>query len=166
MVVNGTGTHSISNQINAGNYVQNGGTMTFSGSGNNNITTMTTVNDGTLILNKSGYAVSDLTIGNGTNAATVRLDAHNQIQDWKRVVINEGSTLNLNNKDDAFAYLEMTGATLSTGSGTFTLQQGGTNAVQTYASANSSTISGKMHLGGYKPSFNVADGRSEGHRPR
>jgi len=158
IIVNGTGNHTFSTTIGASDYTQNGsGTVTFSGSGNNNFNGVATVNNGTLVLDKSGYAVSELVIGDSVNAATVRLDRGNQIKDYNSVLINSGSTLNLNGNNDSIGTLEMTEGTVNTGSGRLGLQTG-SNGIVTNAGAVASTINGNLRLENYRPDIVVADG--------
>jgi autotransporter-associated beta strand protein len=135
------------------------GTLTYSGSSANVFSGTTTVNQGTLVLNKTAGAsaiAGDLIINNG---GTVRLDASNQIVDsGANIRVNQGGTLNLNNQSDAIYSLTLTGGTVSTGTGTLTLANTGSGALTTNAASASATISGRLALDAYSHAFAIADG--------
>lgn len=79
------------------------GTQTLGGSTSNTFTGLTTVNAGTLVLAKTGGALAipgSLTIGAASSASqgasTVRLEGHEQISSSGTLIMNAGSTLDLN----------------------------------------------------------------------
>ncbi len=133
------------------------GTVTLSGSESNSNSGLTTVNNGTLVLAKNAGVNAiggDLTIG----AATVRLDASDQIANHRTVTISNASgVFNLNGNSDAISGLNLTGGTVTTGTGTLTLSTSG-GGVTTNASSSSATISGNLGLAAYSTTFNVAEG--------
>ncbi|MGC3968967.1 MAG: autotransporter-associated beta strand repeat-containing protein [Pirellulales bacterium] len=124
-------------------------TQTLSGTTANTFTGLTTVNTGTLVLNKTGVLAlgGSLTIGaaGGANGlATVRLDKSNQIVTTATLILNSGATLNLNASNQTIGtFNAMTGATIS-GSGTLTL--GGGTA--TLTALGNSVISAGVLFGG------------------
>lgn len=78
-------------------------TLTLGGGSSNTFTGLTTVNAGTLILAKTGGAIAipgSLTVGVGASSsqgpATVRLMANEQIASTATLILNGGSTLDLN----------------------------------------------------------------------
>ncbi len=121
------------------------GTLRLSGASANTYIGDTYVHEGTLALAKSAGTAAIpgyLHIGDGTCAATVRLDASDQITDVAVVTVLDGSLLDLNGRDEAFRGLEMTAASVTTGAGTLTL--GAT--LDAAPSATTSTISGNLNL--------------------
>jgi len=135
------------------------GSLTLSGTANNSFTGTTTVNEGTILLNKTAGqdAISGaLVIGDdsgGANADVVRLSAANQLPDNTAVTINTSGLLDLNGNSDKVGTLDMTAGSVTTGAGTLTL--GGT--VTGNGNANSATISGNLNLGGDR-TFTIANG--------
>jgi len=157
LTIDGSFNTTISGQITSGggSLTKNGsGTLTLSGSTANNYGGTTTVNGGTLILSKiGGNAIAGpLVIGDGVGTDTVFLNNSNQINN-KAVTINSSGVLDLNSNSDAIGTLTMTGGSVMTETGTFTL--GGD--VTTNANPTSATISGNFNLGGNR-TFTVADG--------
>jgi len=157
LTIDGSFNTTISGQITSGggSLTKNGtGTLTLSGSTANNYGGTTTVNGGTLILAKtSGNAIpGTLVIGDGVGTDTVLLNGSNQINN-KAVTINSSGVLDLNTNSDAIGTLTMTGGSVMTETGTFTL--GGN--VTTNAFSSSATISGNFNLGANR-TFTVADG--------
>jgi len=157
LTIDGSFNTTISGQITSGggSLTKNGtGTLTLSGSTANNYGGTTSVNGGTLILSKlGGNAIAGpLVIGDGVGTDTVFLNNSNQINN-KAVTINSSGVLDLNTNSDAIGTLTMTGGSVMTETGTFTL--GGD--VTTNAFTASATISGNFNLGANR-TFTVADG--------
>ena len=159
LTINGAGNVSTSGLISGGGgLTMNGsGTLTLSGSNSNTFTGLTTVNDGTLQLNmtvgKNAYA-GTLTVGDGSGAASsavTRLLASNQMP-ATTVSVNSDGLLDLNTFSESIGALNMTGGSVTTGTGTLTL--GGD--VTGNASSSSATISGNLALGASRI-FNIAD---------
>ncbi|HEY1190221.1 MAG TPA: autotransporter-associated beta strand repeat-containing protein, partial [Gemmata sp.] len=155
VVVSSGGTLDLSGAISgaSGLTVSGGGTLQLSGSGSNTYTGATVLATGTLVLDKTAATAvpGDLSIGTGS---TVQLTQSDQIADGSNITEASGATLNLNNFSDTIGTLDLTGATVATGSGTLTL--GGN--VTTNASSTTSFISGNLDLGGATRTFTVADG--------
>lgn len=126
----------------------------------------TTINSGTLLIDTDPNSLfnnqtirGNLTIGNGTTAATVQF-AHdsldNRIADTSSITINQGSTFDLNSNFDTVGALNLTGATVTLGA-EGTLQLTGDVTVN----AGTSTISGyqfSMTTDNSTRNFNVANG--------
>jgi len=164
VTVANTGATTFSGVISGG--VGNGftkagsGTLTFSGAGANTYSGVTTVNDGTLVLNKSAGVnaiAGNLTIGDGVgaaNSAIVQLSAANQIINTSAVTISTDGKLDLNNNSNTIGSLTTTGGNVTTGTGTLTL--GGN--VTGNASSQIATISGNLALGAATRTFTIASG--------
>ncbi|MDP1587293.1 MAG: autotransporter-associated beta strand repeat-containing protein, partial [Prosthecobacter sp.] len=125
------------------------GTLTLSGSSSNAYTGLTTVSAGTLVLAKTGGALAvggGLTIGNAAAStvgrATVRLDGNDQIISTAALIMNGGSTLNLNGfSQTVLTFSSAFGATI-TGPGTLAVAT--TSGTMTFTGASS--ISGNLQL--------------------
>jgi autotransporter-associated beta strand protein len=129
----------------------------FGGTTDNTYTGTTTVNGGTLVLDKAAgtNAISgNLVIGDGTGADTARLNASNQIINTSSITINSSGIFNLNNFSETISSLFMSAGSVSTGTGTLTL--GGNLTGRTNAA--SATITGNLNLGGATRTFDIADG--------
>ncbi len=165
-VDNGTATNDldVSASVQNGSLTKNGlGTMRFTGTAGNTYSGTTTVNAGTLALNKtSANAIAGpLVIGDGAGGPgsdVVRLDQDSQIQGLHAVVINESGLLALNNHDQNLLIgITLTGGNVSTGTGT--LSVGG--LVTSSISGQTATISGNLDAGALfngDLQFDVADG--------
>lgn len=137
------------------------GTLTYSGAAANTYTGVTTVNGGTLVLNKTAgvnAVAGNLVIGDGAGTDTVRLDAGNQIVDTASVTLNEGGVLNLNGQTESVAGLNSaaSGSQVQLGTGTLGL---GNSTANSYAGTltGSGTFNkagvGRLTLSGSSGSF-------------
>lgn len=129
-----------------------------SGATANVYTGTTTVNEGTLLLNKPAGTTAvrgPLVIGDGIGTDVVKLAAGNQIVDAVNVTIN-GGVFNLNNQSETITALTMTAGAVNTGSGSLNLL----GDVTTNVSSASATINGNLSLATFLRifSFTVADG--------
>jgi len=142
------------------------GLLTFSGPQDNTFTGTVTINGGMLAMNKretisivplvqvSRIAVpGNLAVGNGANAATVRLNFDDQIANTSTVTVAESSTLEFNGNHDAFNNLVLRGGAVTMGVGTLILN----GDIASQASDTASTISGQIMLNSAS-TFTVADG--------
>ena len=134
------------------------GVLAFGGSSANTYGGTAWINQGTLVLAKSaGTAVpNDLVIGDGTNAATARLDAAGQLCSACDVTVRESSLLNLNGYSATIGGLTLSSGTAASGAGTLTLSG---NVAGT--GNQSATISGNLNLGGVTREVNVANGTAD-----
>ncbi|MGI8602276.1 MAG: autotransporter-associated beta strand repeat-containing protein [Verrucomicrobiales bacterium] len=92
------------------------GVLALGGAGANAYTGPTVVNNGTMVLRKPAATVAvpnALTIGNGTNPATVALLNSNQIADTSAVTINANAVLNLDYGNASERVGSITGAATS-----------------------------------------------------
>lgn len=134
-ITNGTG----------GMLIDSTGTITFQGTSDNTYTGATTVNSGTLVLGKTGYAVAiagNLVIGDGTGAAssaTVRLNAADQIADTASVAIKSDGLFNLNGQAETIGALSGSGLIDNTS---------GTATTLTFGDTTSTTFSGVIRDSG------------------
>ena len=115
----------------SGGLTKNGnGTLALSGTSANTFTGTTTVNTGTLSLNKTAglNAIGGaLTIGNGSATDTVKLLAANQIPDTTDVSIATGGVFDLNARLETIDALTGTGSVTSSVAGAVTLTIGANN---------------------------------------
>ena len=101
------------------------------------------MNEGLARLQKTAGIVAlpgPVWVGDGVGTDELRLINANQIADTATVAVFKGATFNLNNLSETIAALEMTEGTVSTGTGTLTLD----GTLKTFASANTATITGKL----------------------
>jgi autotransporter-associated beta strand protein len=128
--------------------VNDTGTTTLGGA-SDTYTGATNVLGGTLVLNNSsGNAVAgSLTVG----AATVQWGGSNQVADTAAVTVKTSGLLNLANNSDTIGALNLSGASVTTGTGTLTL--GGNVLV-----SGDSSISGNLGLGAAARTFTVNSG--------
>lgn len=133
------------------------GTAEFTGANANAYTGSTTVQAGTLLLNKPDDVASipgELIVGDGAGTDEVRLNASGQIANSSSVTVTGSSaTLNLNGSSDTIGSLTMTAGTVSTGTGTLTL--GGN--ITTIAAPTTAVISGNLDLGGATRTITVGN---------
>jgi autotransporter-associated beta strand protein len=125
----------------------------------NTYTGTTTVLRGVLDLsNTSGNSLAgDLTIGGGASSASVWVQYADQlVATAKLTLLNRYAAVYFTSGSvtQTIADLEMTGGTLSIGSGTLTV----TGGVTTNAYTQAATISGNLNLGGDACTFTVANG--------
>ena len=136
-----------------------GGTFVFSGGSGNTYAGATTLVAGTLELSKTVQIAipAALIIGNGVSAALVQETLSDQIYNSATVTVNNSGTLDLNNHNDAFFGIVMTGGTVQSGTGILTLY----GNVMTNASSTTAVISGNLALSnanGPTQTFAVASG--------
>jgi autotransporter-associated beta strand protein len=139
------------------------GTLSYSGSADNNYSGNTTVNEGLLQLNKSanwaiGYGtliVGDGVGGDGVDIVRYTGASTSQIDDLADIVVNSSGLLDLNGHSDGVGNITLNGGDITLGTATMTLDFG------TVAVNNSSSIingpSGAVSLGS-AITFNVASG--------
>jgi autotransporter-associated beta strand protein len=131
------------------------GTLSFGGGAANTYGGTTYVSQGTLALAKSaGTAVpNDLVIGDGVNAATVRLDGSGQLCSACDVTVKTSSQLNLNGFNSTIGSLTLTNGAVASGLGTLTL-----SGAVTSTGNQTTTVSGNLNLGGVQREMNIANG--------
>ena len=136
-----------------------GGTFVFSGGSGNTYAGATTLVAGTLELSKTvqNAIPAALIIGNGVSTALVQETLSDQIYNSATVTVNNSGTLDLNNHNDAFFGIVMTGGTIKSGTGLITIY----GNVMTNASSSTAVISGNLALSnanGPTQTFAVASG--------
>jgi autotransporter-associated beta strand protein len=157
-----------------GSLIKNGaGFLRLSGASPNTYAGETTVNDGTLELNKSANVLAvpgDLTINSG---GTARLILGDQIVDTSAVTVNTGGTLDLGGAIDTISLLSVIGGSVTLGNGGLTAgpvtMTGGSitsgtlvlhGNLGTSVASMPATISGTINLSGTH-NFAVADGGAD-----
>lgn len=132
------------------------GLVVFAGNDGNTYEGATVVAAGTLALSKSSGAAipGALTIGDGVNTATVRVDAASQFSAGTTVDVRAGGLLDLQGFDHAIANLTMSGGRASSGSGALTL---GGDLVYNGA-AETAVIEGRLSLDGAMRTIQVGNG--------
>ncbi|MFO0909074.1 MAG: autotransporter-associated beta strand repeat-containing protein [Isosphaeraceae bacterium] len=135
------------------------GTLQLGGDSANSYTGATTVNAGTLLLNKSaGVAVpGSLVIGDGvggTSSDVVRWLAGNQLASTSPVTVAASGLLDLANQSGSAGAIGLTGGNIATGTGTLTLN----GNLTSNASTALARVSGKLDLGATARTFSVAGG--------
>lgn len=121
----------------------------------NDYTGLTYVSRGVLELNcddPDAALGGIVSIGDGTNSATVRLMQSYELPDNALVFIYANGTLDLNNYSDDIGTVTLIGGAVTTGTGTLTLN----GDILSLASTSTATISGKLDLGGYTRTIYVA----------
>lgn len=125
-----------------GGVMKNGiGTLQYSGTGSNSYTGLTTISQGTLLLNKTAPFIGvqgNIKIDGGV----VQIGIANQISDSSNVTIDSG-TFNLNNLSETIGSLTFNGGVLNQGSGILSLAST-SNAL----SMRNTTVSGTINLVG------------------
>ena len=135
------------------------GTLTFNGLTTNTYTGATTVNAGTLVLDRSGSnraIPGNLVIGDGFGSDVVRLDAENQISEavGNTVTVNSSGVLNLNGFNETIQNLAFNGGSISNIN---TLIVNGAIASGA-TTAGLSITGGTLDFGGGNRTITVADG--------
>jgi autotransporter-associated beta strand protein len=190
--INGTATFVGPNDLNIycaimgpGGFVKRGSSTITFGSQNvaNTYAGTTTVEEGTLVLNKTlstpdSAIAGNLVIGDGIGglgADVVRLGSNNQIVSapGRTVTVNDSGFFDVNGKSEQVQDLIVNGGLVGGSSGTLTVQsltmQGGAVApgtgklvangnVSTNAAADPASITGRLELGGQVRTIAVADG--------
>lgn len=150
-----------------GNVIKNAaGLATFFGDKDNTYGGTTFVNAGTLALSQretvsvvpfkvvGRVAVpGNLVVGDGTNAAVVRLNFDEQIANEANVIVHQGASLRLFDFREAVTDLILRGGNVSMGDGLLVLNGG----IQSLASSTGSTVGGRILLN-HPATIEVADG--------
>ncbi len=145
------------------------GTTEFQGSASSQSGGTMTVNDGTLLFNKSASVIvlgGTLTIGDGIGAAesaVVRIPVGNtfsQLSSGNTLVMKADGLLELNQANNAVLWAQMTGGHITTTTGLLSIYNSGNNTITTAASANSALIEGRVAFPttSYYNTIDVADG--------
>src|SRR5438132_7182680 len=138
------------------------GTLVLGGVSANTYTGTTTVQDGTLVLNKPAgvNAVGgNVTVGNGIGVLlsdVLQLAASNQIPDTATITVQSDGFFDLFDNSEAIAALNITGGRVDSGGGTLTLQ--GTVTATSDAAGDAASILGNFALGTGAGNFVVTDG--------
>jgi len=161
--ITGSGSTSITGNVYGNAVLTKAGSGTLTFSGGNALQLQATIQEGLAVLDRSdedAFNSGSLTVGGGSNAATVRLvNNSNQINDNIYVSVLEHGTLDLNNLNEDIYRLYLTGGTVTTGTGTLTIPNSFSDPrIVTSASSTTSLISGKMELDPFRSEFQVADG--------
>jgi autotransporter-associated beta strand protein len=148
----GSGSVNFTNTLSgSGSFTEtNTGLVTFSGP-SNTYTGTTTVQKGTLVLaDRAGNAIAgSLVIG--PNAGVVRLGGNNQIAASASITVNSAALLDFNNHSNTIGNLTLTSGTVTTGTGTWTLNGSVTDS-------GASNITGNLALGSSNRTFTVNSG--------
>ena len=144
-LLNASGTNSYAGTISGSGVVTvNGGSLSLGGTGANIYTGVTTVNTGTLELNKSAGVTAiagNVTVGNGTGTGTLRLLASNQISDTSAITLHAAGTpaFDLNGFTETVGSVSSSNAAAVLQLGAGSLATGGDNASTTFAGVISGT---------------------------
>ena len=140
-----------------------GGTLEYTGFSANTYSGTTTVDDGTLILNRASglnAIAGNLVIGDNIGGGEfVQIGSNNQIASGSGVTVNAGATLDLSGNDDTINSLSLTGGTVTTGAGTLTIHSAG--GITTLASSQTATLSGHLAFDAANNFFTVAHGTTQ-----
>jgi autotransporter-associated beta strand protein len=141
------------------------GVLLLDGLTSNAYTGLTTVANGTLLLDKTGGALAiqgGLTVGTGAlppGSATARLEGSNEIANGQALVVNSDGVFDLNGNTQGFASLAMTGGSVElTGAASQLTVTGGVTATSdgaTPANPASVTGAGTLTLGANAPIVTV-----------
>jgi len=147
------------------------GTTEFKGSYGSQSGGTMTVNEGTLLFNKSASVNvlgGTLTIGDGIGAAesaVVRIPLGNTYSHLNSaannaLVMNTDSLLELNEANNSVLHPQMTGGRVLTTSGLLTIVNSGNNSISTVGAASSAVLEGRVALssGGLNHYITVTDG--------
>jgi len=121
--------------------------VTYTGSNANTYTSTTTLDSGSLTLDKTAGVNAIGTGGLVINANTVTLNASNQIDDAAAVTLNNSGTLDLGNNDETIAQLDSASSTTTVVLGTGNITVGAPSVIN-------SNYAGQI-TGGASSSFNV-----------
>ncbi|HEX3658961.1 MAG TPA: autotransporter-associated beta strand repeat-containing protein [Pirellulales bacterium] len=159
---------NIGGTVSGGMTLIGGGTLEYGGTGAiNNSTGTTTVDAGTLLLDKATVNAinSTLVIGNNVPGTTALVQyvpgaGPDQIANAAAVTININGTLDLNGINDTINSLTMDGGSVisSVAGGTLEINPAGGAALITYNAGTQDTISANLDLGGLLRTIAVADG--------
>lgn len=131
-----------------------GGTLLLGGTTANSYTGTTSVQAGNLTLGKPSSIIAiagSLTVGNGTSAALVKLNAAEQIVDNSAVTVNSSSTFDLGSTAETIGALTLGGATVTTGAGVLALN----GDLSTSQATTTATISGSLVLNAAAPTVHI-----------
>jgi autotransporter-associated beta strand protein len=143
------------------------GTLIFLGSSANTYSGTTTINAGTLSLQKSGAGngaiIGNLIIGDGTGTDTAAINRSEQINNSSTVTINSFGQLNVSavgGLTETISSLVMSGGTASIGNGAVLVVTGGytINANAASATIAATTTTGALSLNGSNKTFTIPDG--------
>ena len=144
-----------------GYLVKNGsGTLVLAGSSANTMNAVS-VNSGKLEMNNAVRSIAGpLLVGDGIGAAgsaIVQSDRSSQIYGSPSLTISSDGVLNTAGYNESVASIQMTGGSITTGTGTLYLN-GAVQNITTYANYLPALISGNLDLGGLNRVLNVASG--------
>jgi autotransporter-associated beta strand protein len=135
--------------------ISGGGTVAMTGASANSYTGLTSLDQGTLLLDRVGSTAipGDLTIGDAVDTALVQDLSANQIADTSNVTLNSSGSLDLNGNDDHVGSLTFNGTRVTTETGVLTLARD----ITSNSSSSMSSISGNLALTAGNHNVTVAD---------